>query len=175
MSSRFKPEVTIRPYGTEDLPLLERLLGDPAMTTHIGGPESSDAVAARHRRYVARDGSTGGVFTVLVGQEQAAAGWVGYWESSWEGEGVWECGWHVLREYQGRGVASAAMALVLGEVRTRVAHRYLHAFPSVDNVASNALCRRLGFQLLGRADVEYPRGSMMHCNNWRLDLLAEGT
>lgn len=175
MSTGASLEVTIRSYGAEDLPLLERLLGDPAMTTYIGGPESPDAIAARHQRYLARDASSGGVFTVVVGQKHSAVGWVGYWESSWQGETVWECGWHVLREYQGRGVASAAMALVLDEVRSRGTSRYLHAFPSVDNAASNALCRRLGFQLLGTADVEYPKGSTMHSNNWRLDLLAGGT
>ena len=40
----------------------------------------------------------------------------------------------------------------------------------MDNVASNVLCRRLGFELLGEEDVEYPKGGMMRSNAWRLDL-----
>ncbi|MFU8891302.1 MAG: GNAT family N-acetyltransferase [Anaerosomatales bacterium] len=163
-------DVSIRPYGPDDLPLLERLLGDPAMTVHLGGPESPEALTARHQRYLALDRASGAVFTVLVGPERVAAGWVGYWESEWPGEKVWECGWHVLTEHQGRGVATKATALVLDEVRARSTYRYVHAFPSVDNAAFNALCRRLGFELLGEEDVEYPRGSMMRSNNWRLDL-----
>jgi RimJ/RimL family protein N-acetyltransferase len=48
----------------------------------------------------------------------------------------------------------------------------MYAFPSVENVASNALCRKLGFTLLGDAEFEYPAGSgiSMRCNDWRLDL-----
>ena len=35
-------------------------------------------------------------------------------------------------------------------------HRYFHAFPSVDNAPSNAICRKLGFELLGACDFEFP-------------------
>jgi hypothetical protein len=34
--------VTLKPWGSDDLPLLERLMGDPRMTEHLGGPESPD-------------------------------------------------------------------------------------------------------------------------------------
>ena len=98
-----------------------------------------------------------------------AVGWVGYWESEWRGEAVWECGWSVLPEAQGRGIATAAAALMIDDVRRRGAHRHLHAFPSVDNAASNALCRTLGFELLGEVEVEYPKGRLMRSNDWRLD------
>jgi RimJ/RimL family protein N-acetyltransferase len=52
------------------------------------------------------------------------------------------------------------------------APHHLHAFPSVGNASSNALCRRLGFTLLGACDFEYPAGSgtLMRSNDWRLDL-----
>jgi RimJ/RimL family protein N-acetyltransferase len=46
----------------------------------------------------------------------------------------------------------------------------LHAFPAVDNAASNALCRSLGFTLLGAFDVEYPPGHALRCNDWALEL-----
>lgn len=51
-------------------------------------------------------------------------------------------------------------------------HRYLLAYPSVHNGASNAVCRKAGFELLGEGDFEYPVGHMMRCNEWRLDLQA---
>jgi len=162
--------VGIRPYGADDLPLLERLLGDPAMMTYLGGPESADAIRSRHERYLASGEADGALFTVEVGDDHVVAGWVGYWESELDGEPVWECGWHVLREFQGAGVARTAMTLVLASVRARGTHRFLHAFPSVENDASNALCSRLGFELLGEAQVEYPKGRMMQSNDWRLDL-----
>jgi RimJ/RimL family protein N-acetyltransferase len=168
------PDVSLRPYGGDDFWLLERLLGDPGMTAFLGGPESPDALVARHERYLRHDESAGGLLTVLAGPEKIAVGWVGYWESSWAGETVWECGWHVLPEHQGRGIAGCAATLMLERAQEHGRYRFMHAFPSVDNVASNNLCRRLGFELLGEADIEYPKGHMMRSNNWRLYLGAAG-
>lgn len=161
-------EISIRPYADGDLWLLERLLGDPAMMRHLGGPESPDAIRSRHQRYLASDPATTGLFTIEAGREPV--GWVGYWKSEWQGQAVWECGWHVLPEAQGCGVATAAVSLMLDRVRAHGVHDVIHAFPSVRNVASNALCRRVGFELLGEVEVEYPRESMMRANDWRLNL-----
>lgn len=169
MKSPIRP-VDIRPYAPEDLPLLERLLGDPAMTTHLGGPETPEAIRARHERYLEFDEAGGELFTVVVGAERVAAGWVGYWESESDGERVWECGWHVLPEFQRASVAREAMRRMLVGVRARETHRYLHAYPSVANEPSNRLCARLGFELLGEKQVEYPKGHQMLSNDWRLDL-----
>jgi RimJ/RimL family protein N-acetyltransferase len=49
----------------------------------------------------------------------------------------------------------------------------VHAFPSVANAASNAICRKLGFTLLGEYQVEYPPGHPLTINDWRLDLFAK--
>ena len=46
----------------------------------------------------------------------------------------------------------------------------MHAFPSVENAPSNAVCRRLGFELVEECESEYPPGTPMRCNDWRLDL-----
>ncbi len=174
MSSAGGPIVELRPYGAADEWLLQRLLGDPSMMVHLGGPQSPDAVHERHERYVAYDGSSEGVFTIVVGAQRAPAGWIGYWETPWEGELAWECGWHVLPEYQRRGVATAAVRLMLEAVRARGSHRFVHAFPSVGNTASNALCRRLGFELIGETDVEFPPGTMMRANDWRFEVASDG-
>jgi RimJ/RimL family protein N-acetyltransferase len=48
----------------------------------------------------------------------------------------------------------------------------MHAFPSVTNPPSNAICRKLGFTLMGEYDFEYPVGHLLRCNDWRLDLEA---
>ena len=49
-------------------------------------------------------------------------------------------------------------------------HRYLHAYPKVAHAASNAICRKAGFTLLGEVDFEYPKGVPIRCNDWRYDL-----
>jgi RimJ/RimL family protein N-acetyltransferase len=165
--------VSLRPYGPQDLTLLRRLLGDPEMMTHLGGPESEKAIRERHERYLATDAAPQGLFAVLEGTAEEPVGWVGYWESTWDGQQVWECGWHLVPEAQGRGIATDATRLMLAHARATGLHRFVHAFPAVDNVASNALCERLGFELLGEAQVEYPKGRPMLVNDWRLDLESD--
>jgi RimJ/RimL family protein N-acetyltransferase len=160
--------VRIEPWGPDDLPLLERLLGDPAMMEHLGGPETPDQIAARHARYLADKVS--GLFRILCDGEPA--GWVGYWTRDWREREVYEVGWSVLPEQQGRGIATLATSQAIELARREGQHRFMHAFPSVDNVASNAICRKLGFELLGDIEFEYPKGRLMRCNDWRLELAA---
>jgi RimJ/RimL family protein N-acetyltransferase len=78
----------------------------------------------------------------------------------------------VIPAFQGRGIAAAATAHAIAMARSEKTHRFVHAFPSVDNPPSNAICRKLGFTLIGECDFEYPPGSVMRCNDWHLDLLA---
>ena len=165
--------VSIRPWSADDLPLLERLLGDPAMTLHIGGPETPEKLRERHQRYLDASEESAGVFVIVIGPECTSAGWAGYWESQWEGSPVWEVGWSVLPEFQRRGIATAGTALAIERARAQGKHRFMHAFPSVENAASNAVCRKLGFEMLGEVDIEYPPGHPMRSTNWRLDLLGE--
>jgi hypothetical protein len=87
--------VTLQPWGSGDLPLLERLMGDPRMTEHLGGPESPDKLRERQGRYERLD---------------------------------------------------------------------------IENAPSNAICRRLGFELLRACEFEFPKGHFMACNDWCLDL-----
>jgi diamine N-acetyltransferase len=163
-------DVALRPYTEGDAGLLRALLGDPEMTRFLGGPESDEALAARHARYLSADPETNGVFTIVVGDTPEGAGWVGFWESEWEGRSGWECGWHVLPRYQGAGVASAAALQMLEHAIQRRRYRWMHAFPAIENLASNALCVRLGFEDLGETDMEYPKGRMMKSRHWRFDL-----
>jgi RimJ/RimL family protein N-acetyltransferase len=168
-----KTDVDIRPWSDDDLPLLERLRGDPAMNVYLGGPEPLEKIRQRHKRY-RRSGHSGTIrmFVILVGPGRVAAGSVGYWEKEWRGQHVWETGWSVLPEFQGQGVATRAAAAVVERARAAGKYRFIHAFPSVDNSASNAICRKVGFTLQEEVDFEFPPGHFMRCNDWRLDLFA---
>jgi RimJ/RimL family protein N-acetyltransferase len=163
-------QVQIEPWGEDDLDLLRRI-NVPEMKRHLGGPETEEQVVARHERYVQFAGTGKGcMFRVVVLPEAEAVGSIGYWERDWRDETVYEMGWSVLPAYQGRGLATAALAAVVVEARARRTHPYAHAFPSVDHPASNAVCRKAGFQLLGETDFEFPPGRLMRSNDWRLDL-----
>lgn len=165
-------QVRIEPWADTGLDLLRRL-NTPEMKRHLGGPESDEQLLRRHQRYLDTAASgTGRMFRIVLLPEGEAVGTVGYWERAWQGETVYETGWDVLPEFQGRGIASAAAAAAVASARAERKHRYLHAFPSVGNPASNAICRKVGFSLVGECDFEYPPGSFMRSNDWRLDLTA---
>lgn len=159
----------ISPWQEDDLELLEGLLGDPAMTEHLGGPESPPQIAERHEKYLATAADEPQL-RIVDPVDGRAVGWVGYWARRWHDQDVYEAGWAVLPRAQGRGLASAALAELVAYAAGRGQRRFVHAFPSVDNPASNAICRRAGFEELGAIDFEYPPGRMMRVNDWRLDL-----
>lgn len=168
-------DVVLQPWSEEDLPLLEKLLGDPEMMKHLGGPESQEQILRRHHRYLQPSTpGTGQMFRIVLHPELEPVGSVGYWEKTWRGQSVYEMGWHVLPGHQGRGIATKAGAAVIDQARLEQRHQFMHAFPSISNPASNAISRKLGFSLIEECQVEYPPGNFMMVNDWRFDLLGEG-
>ena len=141
--------VSIRPYAEGDLSLLERTLGDPNQMVYLNGPESLEKIRKRHNNFLAMssDSHAGCQFSILAGPLHAPAGNVGYWETEWKGQNGWEMGWFVLPEFQGRGIATAATRLVLDLITKLQSHKFVFAFPSVDNNPSNAICRKARIHL----------------------------
>ncbi len=88
--------VRIEPWGEGDLALLKKLLGDPAMTKHLGGPESDEQLAKRQTRYerLTEEGK-GRMFKIVHQSTSEAVGSVGYWDSTHHGEQIYEIGWSV--------------------------------------------------------------------------------
>ena len=70
--------MTLEPWGSADLPLLERLIGDPRMTEHLGGLESPDNLRERQRRYQSLEGSDR-MFKIVDMASGAGVGSVGFW------------------------------------------------------------------------------------------------
>jgi RimJ/RimL family protein N-acetyltransferase len=162
--------VRIEPWGEGDLPLLVKL-NDAEMTKHVGGPESSEKLAKRQSRYEKADSRQ---YKIVVQTSGEGIGWVGYWERTWRDQQVWEIGWAVIPSFQRRGIASSATAELIDRARAEGRHRFLHAFPRIENAPSNAICRKLGFTLDDEIDFPARRGGFVRCNNWRFDLFADG-
>jgi RimJ/RimL family protein N-acetyltransferase len=161
--------VTLQAWGSGDLPLLERLMGDPGMTEHLGGPESREKLRERQGRYERHEVGDR-MFKIVDLASGAGVGSVGFWPKEWRDERVYEVGWMVVPEFQGRGVAVAATAWAIEFAKHDGGRRFMHAFPNVDNGPSNAICRKLGFELLEACEFEFPKLHFMTCNDWRLDL-----
>ena len=166
------------PWADGDLPLLIRL-NAPEMTEHLGGPETAEQVERRHQRYVAatRSGGFGDfdsefkafIFKAILEPEGDDVGSVSFWDRVWKGQVVYEMGWGVVPEFQGRHVASAMVAQAIDIARETKRRSAVHAFPSVDNAPSNAICRRAGFTLFAEVPFEY-QGHRMQSNDWSLSL-----
>jgi len=95
-------EVALEPWSDDDFPLLQAG-NTPDATRYLGGPESEQKLLDRHRRYV--EGND--MFRVVLLPGREVVGSTGYWPKAWLGEDVYETGWGVRPEYQGRGIATA--------------------------------------------------------------------
>jgi hypothetical protein len=100
MSDADPVDVRLRPYADGDLWIQVRFLRDPAMTEHLGGPETEEQVRKRHASYLAMiDPVEGAMFVIEAGPDRAPAGSVGNWEHREDdGSVAWETGWFVLPE-----------------------------------------------------------------------------
>ena len=158
----------LRLYADEDLWLTEALETDPEVMAHLGGVIPREQIAKIHERRAKGTAEEGGFYVIIPDAESGPVGTVGIWETQWEGETVHETGWMLLPAFQGRGLASRALAMVLDEAKAEATVDAVHAWPSASNPGSNALCRKFGFELLGECDVAY--AGPIHANHWRLDM-----
>ena len=159
--------VTLAPWGSGDLPLLERA-NTPEMTAHLGGPETPAQLDERHARYL-RLTATGEAVMFRIERDGTPVGGIGYWQVEHDGAPAWETGWNVLPEWQGQGIAREALRQVIRAVAERGDRDLLVAYPGVGNPASNALCRAAGFEHRG-SRTEPWRGGELTFNIWVLDM-----
>lgn len=160
--------IKIKPWEDDDLDLLFRI-NSPEMMKHLGGSEGKEQILKRHKRYLEL-GNKGRMYSITLLPELEKVGSVGYWQTNFNNEDVYETGWSVLPLFQGKGIATIATKLAIEEASAINKFKYIHAFPSIDNPASNAICRKLNFNLISECEFEYPPGNYMRCNNWRLEL-----
>jgi len=163
-------DVELQPWSDDDLDLLRRANTHELMD-QLGGPETDEQVIARHERYLRmqREG-TAHQFRIVIPGHPEGVGIVGYWHRDHAGESALEAGWSVEEAYRGQGIAPAAVRSMLGRARADGETLPVHAYPRVDNAASNAVCRKAGFTLLGEADFEITPGNVLHTNDWVVEL-----
>ncbi len=137
--------VELVPWGDDDLEVLRRA-NTAELTRYLGGPEPEEALAARHAEYLA-GGDAVQMFRIVVGG--ADAGYAGWWEQEHDGAPALEVGCVVEPQWQGRGVASAALGEVVRRALAAGGGRPVVGYGNVGNEASGALCRRVGFVLEG--------------------------
>ena len=157
--------LTLEKWDESGFALLERC-NTPEMTLYLGGPESPEKLADRHRRYLnfAETGRDAWPQRVLLDGEPIGS--IGYWDD----ETAFEMGWAIVPQYQGRGLATASVGLALDHAAGNGLFDSVTANPGAANLASNAVARSAGFVLEKTHEIEYPIGTMMLANLWRYDL-----
>ncbi|MFH9353456.1 GNAT family N-acetyltransferase [Kitasatospora sp. NPDC017646] len=146
-----------------------RMRCDEAMMAELGGPLPRDKVEARLRKDLALVAADSAWIKAIMPDGDAggrgAAGLVTLWQDEEEGVTVSEIGWMVLPEYQGRGLAKAAVRQVLDAAAVDGRWGEVHANPAVTNGPSNGICRALGFRLLGERDLDFAE-RVLRTNHW---------
>jgi RimJ/RimL family protein N-acetyltransferase len=154
----------------EDAELRIRMETDPRMMTELGGPRPREDIERAHAKslVLAAEGECWPLKVIPDGST-SPAGDVMIFPSTHDGEDIYEIGWMILPEFQGRGVASWAVREMLGRARAERKFGRIHAFPGVTNAASNRVCEKNGFTKVGQADVEFA-GHHLRVNHWRIEL-----
>jgi RimJ/RimL family protein N-acetyltransferase len=156
-------------YSAGDLWLTEALECDAEVMKELGGPQPREKIPGIHERRLGHVARGGWWFKIVPDAATGAVGTIGVWDSEWKGEKIVEMGWMMLPAFHGRGLASSAARQLLARARAEKAFAAVHAFPGTTNGASNAICRKSGFEKLEECDLEYD-GRPLHCNHWRLVL-----
>ncbi|WBP88134.1 GNAT family N-acetyltransferase [Kitasatospora cathayae] len=158
----------LRNVGPGDAEAYVRMRCDEAMMAELGGPLPREQVEARLRKdlaLVAADSAWIKVILLDGAEPGEAAGLVTLWQDEEDGATVSEIGWMVLPEFQGRGLAKAAVRQVLDAAAADGRWGEVHANPGVTNGPSNGICRSLGFRLLGERDLDFA-DRVLRTNHW---------
>lgn len=158
------------PMTAADEDLAVRLECDPEMMRHIGGPRPEADVRASHKRRLALAArGEAAAYKILADDSDEVLGTIGIWRIDSDHPETCEMGWFVLPEHQGRGVATRAARLILSQARLDPDVHCVHAYPSLENAASNAIARKIGMEHHGEVDDER-FGNVERCNDWRIDV-----
>jgi RimJ/RimL family protein N-acetyltransferase len=131
-------EVSLRQITPDDLPALFENQYDPASAAMAGVPSKEEADFYAHRERVKANPENVALAIIVDGE---LAGDV----VSWADDGGRHVGYRIAQRFWGRGIATAALQLLLKEVTERP----LNADLQQSNVGSRRVLEKNGFRLLG--------------------------
>jgi RimJ/RimL family protein N-acetyltransferase len=163
--------VRLRPVELVDLDVYARMRCDPVMMAELGGAQPREGLEATVLRDVRATGADQAWILMIVLDEYeppVTAGTVALYTRADAVAATSEIGWMVLPEFQGRGVGKAAVRSVLQRASSEKRWGIIHARTTVSNAPSNAICRSLGFVLVGQEEYVVA-GRPFQTNHWTID------
>ena len=154
-------DVRLRAVEDSDLPIFYEQQMDPQATRMAAFPSRSRDAFMAHWAKI-RTEANGAIIRTIVFQGRVA-GNIGAWEQA----GKRNVGFWLGREYWGKGIASAALVLLLGEVKWRP----LHAHVVKHNVGSIRVLQKCGFAISG--EDKFPDADGTESEEFVLTLAAE--
>lgn len=142
-ADRQRPDVRLRDVVAADLPIFFAQQLDPVATHMAGFPAREREAFMAH--WTTNMGQASNFMRTIVADDQVAGNIV-----SWEQEGEREVGYWLGRDYWGRGIARAALAMFV----ERVTVRPLYAHVVRHNHGSLIVLERCGFVMVGEEDDE---------------------
>lgn len=165
-----EPRLTLRNVEPGDADVYVRLRCDPVMMAELGGPQPVEGIPSKLAEDIAaaRAGASWNFMAVPEGGTDVVGSVVVWTNQDVDGQPYSEIGWMVLPEYQGRGIAKAAVRMVLDRARREDRWGPIHAYPGITNGPSNGICRSLGFTLVGDEVIDFA-DTHFRANHWVID------
>ncbi|WP_131740134.1 GNAT family N-acetyltransferase [Actinomadura roseirufa] len=138
-------QVELRPAAEDDLPVIERLNGDPELAGPFLWGGWSDP--GRVRRRWAEDGLLGeDTGTLVVARGDDAVGYTSYRRVvTGRRSSCWSIGISLLPEARGRGVGTRAQRLLVAYLFAHTQANRVQAETEVDNIAEQRALEKAGF------------------------------
>ena len=134
-----------RHWTLADLPLAVALWGDPQVMSHMGGPSTPAAAAARLAVEIDRQATFGvqywPIFDLATGEHAGCTGLRPFHDEP----GALELGVHIARPFWGGRFGEEAARAAIAWAFDRCGATALMAGHGPENAASRALIQRLGF------------------------------
>ncbi|HEY0782020.1 MAG TPA: GNAT family N-acetyltransferase, partial [Thermoanaerobaculia bacterium] len=147
LSERTAPEVSLRPASPRDADLLRQWRSEPSVRRYQplnDLPTSQLRADVANQRISELYRGQGDKFQWIVLVDGQAAGWITLVVSNWE-HGLSEVGYALSSPYQGRGLMTRALGLLLEELFVKTPIERVEARCATENNGSQRVLEKNGF------------------------------